>query len=289
MGDSRGSKLTADSYPPQRHMLRDLLISMQFHGKRRCSGRAPVVPEICTDRGGVQVGVVATLVDVLGGALAIRAVYPDWIATADLSIFTTRRASSGSVNASGAVIRAGRTTVVIEVDIIEEPGGSAQASTRIGSAIMTFSRLPRRRDTSRLDDDSKAAVTFATGGSGLSRSYLDEVGIRILDDAAGAVELNMSDYVRNSIRVLQGGVVALLTDVAGQHAGRVAMGEPVVTRDLTIHYLSQGKIGPFRTRAKVVRTTSNTALTRVEVIDRGANNRLLAVGMNAAALDDTVT
>lgn len=47
-------------YPPLRHMLRDLLISVEFEEKTRCTVRAPVVPQVGTDRGGVQVGDVAT-------------------------------------------------------------------------------------------------------------------------------------------------------------------------------------------------------------------------------------
>jgi uncharacterized protein (TIGR00369 family) len=225
------------------------------------------VPEICTDRGGVHVGVVATLVDVLGASLAIRAIYPDWIATANLSIYTTRPAISGTVVASGTVIRAGQSINVIDVDISEELSSSTHPSTSIGSAIMTFSRLPRRKDTIEVEADSVSGVTFTLEGSGLSRRYLDEVGLQILDD-----------------RAIQGGIVALLADVAGQCAARAATGQRLITKDLTIHYLSQGKVGPFRTRARVLRKTSDTVLSRVEVVDRGANDRLLMVGMNTATL-----
>jgi uncharacterized protein (TIGR00369 family) len=266
-------------------MLRDLLISVEFQEKTRCVVRAPVVPEICTDRGGVHVGVVGTLVDVLGASLAIRALYPDWIATAGLSIYLTRPPISGTIVASGTVIRAGQSINVIDVDISEESSSSTHPSSAIGSAIMTFSRLPRRKDTIEVEADSVNGITFAVEGSGLSRRYLDEVGLQILDDTAGIVEIKMTEYVRNSFGAIQGGMVALLADIAGQCAARAATGQPLITKDLTIHYLSQGKVGPFRTRARMLRQTNDTALTRVEVVDRGANDRLLMVGMNTATLD----
>jgi len=272
-------------YPPLRHMLRDLLISVEFQEKTRCVVRAPVVPQVCTEQGGVHVGVVATLVDVLGATLAIRAIYPDWIATAGLSIYTTRPAISGTIVASGTVIRAGQSINVIDVDIREELSGSTHPSSSIGSAIMTFSRLPRRKDTIEVEADSVNGVAFAVEGSGLSRRYLDEVGLRILDDTAGIAEVKMTDYVRNSFGAIQGGIVALLADIAGQSAARAATGQPLITKDLTIHYLSQGKVGPFRTRARVLRETSDTVLTRVELVDSGASDRLLMVGMNTATLD----
>jgi hypothetical protein len=35
----------------------------------------------------------------------------------------------------------------------------------------------------------------------------------------------------------------------------------------------------------VLRKTNDTAVTRIEVVDKGANDRLLTVGMNTATLD----
>ena len=281
--------MNADNYPPQRHITRDLMIFLEFQGNRQGTNRVPVVPEICTDQGTMHVGVIVMLVDILGGLLTARAIYPDWFATANLFMHTTGRASSGVVVATGLVIRSGRTTVVIEVDICKEAGDSTGSSTSIGSAIMTFSRLPRREDTLKfkVDEDSNEAFHFSMDGSGLSQHYLDEVGLHILDEGAGVVELNMSDYIRNSLYSINGGMVATLADIAGQYAARKATGKPLITTDLEVHYLEQGKAGPFQTKTTVLRKTEDTALTRVEVIDRGADDRLMAVIMNTLILDDS--
>lgn len=284
MGNNKLSDAIIDGYPPQHHMLRDLLISVEFPDSTRCAVRAPVVPEICTDQGGVHVAVVATLVDVLGASLAIRAVYPDWIATANLSIYTARPVTSGTIVASGRVVRAGQTMNVVDVGISAESSTSASPGSSVGCAIMAFSRLPRKKDTLQVKMDSANATTFAVKGSGLHRHYLDEVGVQILDDRAGIAEVKMSEYVRNSFQAIQGGIIALLADVAGQCAARVIMGKPVITKDMSIHYLSQGKVGPFRSKANVIRITNDTALTRVEVVDRGANDRVLMVAMTTATL-----
>jgi len=285
MENNKLSEVITNDYPPLHHMLRDLLISVEFPDNVRCVVRAPIVPEICTDRGGVLVGVIATLMDVLGASLAIKAAYPDWIATADLSIYTTRPATSGTIVASGMVIRAGQTMNVIDVDISAESSSSTRPGTSVGCAIITFSRLPRKKDTIEVKVDSVNSTTFAVKGSGLHRHYLNEVGIQIMDDRAGIVEIKMSDYVRNSFNAIQGGIIALLADIAGQCAARAITGQPLITKDMSIHYLSQGRVGPFRTRARMLRKTGDTALTRVEVVDRGANDRLLMVGMNTATLD----
>jgi uncharacterized protein (TIGR00369 family) len=276
-----------DGYPPRHHLLRDLRISVEFQKGWRSIVRAPVVPEVCSDHGGMRVGVIATLIDVLGGTLSIRMVYPDWIATADLSIHTAQRASSGFVAASGSVTRAGRTRVVIEVEIRQEAPGPEHASHAIGSAMMTFSRLSSGKDTPevQIDDNLSEVVDFALEGSGLDRPCLDAFGVRVVDPARGLVEIEMRDYLRNSLGSLQGGMFAILADTAGQHAARAATGKPLTTSDLAIHYLMPGKVGPFRTRATVLRTTADTALTRVDVIDSGGEDRAIAVVMNTATLD----
>ena len=136
----------ADEYPPHNHILRDLGVSLEFQGQGRAVIRAPVVPEIRTEDGSLQIGAVATMIDVLGGGMTIRAVHPDWMAA----------------------------------------------------------------------------------------------------------------------------------------------GKSMETKDLAVQYLSQGKRGPFRTRTRVLRVTDDTALTRVEVIDRGLEDRLIAVVMNTAVAHSRV-
>ena len=276
----------ADEYPPHNHILRDLGVSLEFQGQGRAVIRAPVVPEIRTKDGSLQIGAVATMIDVLGGALTIRAVHPDWMATASLSVHLVGRPTFDTIAAAGKVLRAGRTMAIIDVDIREEGCGPERATQSIGTAMMTFSRLPRREDTPAFEPDIEVSETvdFGIEGSGLKRPCRDAVGVRVLDEEAGVVELELREYVRNSLRVLQGGMIAVLSDAAGEMAAGAVAGRPMTTKDLAVQYLSQGKKGPFRTRARVVRTTDDTALTRVEVIDRGMEDRLIAVVMNTAVL-----
>lgn len=278
--------MSADAYPPRNHMLRDLNIVLEYKGKESSTARAPVVPAVCNDRGAMQVGVLAAMIDLLGGILAARVVYPDWIATADLLICSTQRARTGEVTAVGSVVRAGRAAVVIEADILAGTKESDSTATSIGSAVATFSRLPRRDDNLDIgrDDGSHQVLAFGADDPGLSQHLLDKAGLRVLDEAAGAVELNMCEYVRNSFRALQGGMVALMADVAGQYAARAVAGKPVTTADLAIHYLSQGKAGPFYTRTKVLRMTGDSVLTRVEILDRGADDLLMTVAINTATV-----
>jgi len=278
--------VTADAYPPRDHMLRDLNLFVEYKGKERSTARAPVVPAVCNDQGTMHVGILATMIDLLGGILAASVAYPDWIATADLSVYSKQRAQAGEVTAVGSVVRAGRAAVVVEAEILAEIAESGAAATSIGSAVATFSRLPRREDNLNIGSDDGSHQVFALRAEvpGLSQHLLEKAGLRVLDEAVGVVELDMSEYVRNSFRALQGGMVALMADVAGQYAARAIAHKPVITADLAIHYLSQGKAGPFYTRTKVLRMTGDSVLTRVEILDRGADDLLMTVAINTATI-----
>ncbi|MDM7999570.1 MAG: hotdog domain-containing protein [Dehalococcoidia bacterium] len=278
--------VNAETYPPPDHILRDLNILLEYKGKGNCTARIPVVPAVCNDRGFVQVGVLAALIDLLGGVLAAKVVHPDWIATAEMSVYSTQRATGNEVVAAGSVLRAGRAAVVIEAQVLTREGRAATPGTLVGSAVATFSRLPHREGNLDIgeDDGAHQVAAFTSQGAGLRGTLLDKAGLIILDERAGVVELGMSQYVRNSFGALQGGVVALMADIAGQCAARAAAQKPVITTDLAIHYLTQGKTGPFRTATNVLRATAESVLTRIEVLDRAAGDLLVAAAVNAAAV-----
>ncbi len=284
MGENREESGDNGQYPPHNHILRDLRVCLTFQGEGKAVVRAPVVPEIRAPDGSVQVGAVATMIDVLAGALTFRAVYPDWIATASLSVHLARRPVCETLVAAGEVIRSGRTMAIIDVDIREEGSGADGSAPSIGTGMTTFSRLPRRDDTPVFEPalEANETVDFGIDGSGLKRPYRDAAGIRVLDPGAGVVELELKAYVRNSLRVLQGGMIGVLADTAGELAAGAALGKGMITKDLAIQYLSQGKKGPFRTRTRMIRRTGNTSLTRVDVIDRGLEDRVIAVVMNTS-------
>lgn len=278
----------AGPYPPQNHMLRDLSIEVVTAGKEDATIQAPVVPEACSENGVLYVGLLATLVDVLGGVMAIPAVSPDWISTSNLSIHTTRQVLSGQVLAEGHVLRSGRTSVVIGVDIQAEKASTPAKMSPAGYATITYSRLPGNKTKLRMKttDNPHEPVRFSLKGTVLDKPFIQKAGVLILDRAAGKLVLEMNDYVRNSLGSLQGGMTAFLADLAGQYAAREATGKPGQTRDLVIHYMSPGMTGPFLTTAEVLRIDHHSVLTRIRVLDQGNNHRLMAVVLNSVRLSD---
>ena len=83
--------------------------------------------------GGVRAGVLATLVDVVGGAVAIRSVLPDWMATADLTLQMAGPADGPWVEARATILRRGRTTLVVEALVfnVDEDGSDGDRRARV--------------------------------------------------------------------------------------------------------------------------------------------------------------
>jgi uncharacterized protein (TIGR00369 family) len=232
-------------------------------------------------------GVIATLMDVLGGGLALTTFYPDWAATTHLSVQSIGRALSGYIDAQGELRKTGRNTVLVKVDIRHAPHEQG-GLTPVATAIIGFTRFsPRERSRLFQIDPMAGKMPYSNpDSSGLVQPLYDKVGLKILNEAEALVQVEISDYVRNSFNALHGGVAALLADLAGQTAARHATGKPFVTTDLAIHFLRLGEVGPFQTRTALLRKTDETVLSLVEILDTGAGGRVLNIATNLATLDN---
>jgi len=261
------------TYPPDRHLLRDLQLSFEHTDERTSIAWIPVVPALTSRDGSARAGALATLVDVIGGGLAARAAQPDWIATADLTLHLTGAATSGPVEARGRVAHSGRTTVVIEVGLRDDRG------REIGLATMSFARLPRRVENPDLSDSmTTGASSMALPSSGLERTLLDEIGIEVVDAVSGTVESPVRDWSRNSLGSMQGGAVAVVIEAAAEAASSAANAGEVVVSDMQLTYLALARVGPVRTRVEVLDARPGVVVTRVELIDAGSDDRLTTIG-----------
>jgi uncharacterized protein (TIGR00369 family) len=260
------------TYPPERHLLRDLRLSFE-HGENYTS-RAwmPVVPELCSDDGAVRAGALATLVDVIGGGLAATVAHPGWIATADLTLHVVASVTSGSVEARARVAHTGRTTVVIEVELRDDTGAE------VGIATMSFAVLPRRDDNPDITTSmTTGASTMALSGSGMRGSILDELEVRVVDAPRGELEAPVGTWSLNSLGAMQGGAVATLVDAAAELAARAASNELLVVRDIQLTYLALARVGPILTRVEVLGSRPGAVTAHVELLDTGAASRVTSV------------
>lgn len=263
------------AYPPDDHVLRDLRLWIERGEQGSCAG-LEVVPEMLGDTGKLRAGILGILIDAAAGDMAVRTALPRWVATSDLAYHVLRPVDSGRLEARPALLRKTRSTIVIEVEISDARGP-------MGLATLTFAMLEATAAVRRMGaGDPSSRTEFQLEHSALRAPFLAAIGARVIDAPEGVVELPLGPYVGNSLGALQGGLVATLLDVAAESAARAATGAPCVSVDLALNYLSMGKVGPIRSRARVLRSTSAGALLRVELHDTGADDRLLTVGTVSA-------
>jgi uncharacterized protein (TIGR00369 family) len=255
--------------------------------------RTRVTPFVASADGGVRAGVLATLVDIVGGALAARALRPDWLATADLSLQLVGPAPGPCVEARGSVLRRGRTTLVVEALVVgvDEDGGDRTHDGRpadpVAWASMTFAVLPAQNPGSSIQLAEELPIRWAFTGGDLAVPVLDALGVTVVDAAAGRLSLPVRPYLHNSFGAVQGGVTALLAEAAAAEAlgaARGGDGSAVVVTDLQIAYLALGKVGPIVTGVRVLGAgPDGRPAAVVELRDAGADGRLTAVVNVAAA------
>ena len=278
----------AGTYPPPDQILSALGIEVAWLGQGDLAGRALVDPALL-GRGGrpAGVGALVPIVDLVAGARATRTARGDWLATADvwLSSRDPRRGSAGSdpsdrgeprgagagpapvaggpevdgrsLSLTTRLLRAGKRSTVVAVEV--SAGGSPLASSSV-----EFSRI-RREATSHDPVGPADPGAWSRLGSGplLDRPLEEACGFRVVDAAAGVVEVDRAPFVNNSIGTLQGGVVALLADVAAA----ATVGPDARTVDLQFRFLDQTGDGPARTSAELVRRDAAGSVVRVEVTD----------------------
>jgi uncharacterized protein (TIGR00369 family) len=92
-------------------------------------------------RGALQGGLLATLVDVVAGRAVLLGGPRDGVATADLSIHFLRGLTDGPARAVATVVRRGRRTAVVTVDVLDVGTGSLCAV-----ATVAFSVVPAPTD-----------------------------------------------------------------------------------------------------------------------------------------------
>ncbi len=291
--------MTIAGYPPAHHILSDLGIQSESATETSATARIRVTPNITAADGGVRAGVLAVLVDIVGGTVGVRALRPDWMATADLSLHLVRPATGPFVEARAEVLRQGRTTLVIEAGVFNvsadgsDVGPVAGQPVPVAWATMTFAVLAGQSPTSTLDVSSELPTRWSFSGAGLEVPVTEALSISFDGAGSGRVSMPVGEYLFNSFGAVQGGVMALLGDVAGAEAARAAGGpgaESLVVTDLQVAYLALGRVGPIVSRSRVLDGGGDGSRRSavVELVDEGAGGRLTTV-INVGAVPVATT
>jgi uncharacterized protein (TIGR00369 family) len=97
----------------------------------------PVRPQTVNTAGALQGGLIATLADVAAGSLGLRYLAPGTgLTTADLFIRYLRPVTEGSARAVARIVRAGRRTVIAQVDIFRSSDDELAATATVNFAVV---------------------------------------------------------------------------------------------------------------------------------------------------------
>ncbi len=297
--------MPATGYPPPDHIFRDLGVGIDVPTATTARARFPVTPQLSGADGGARVGVLAVLVDLAAGAAAVRSLHPDWMATADLSVQLAAPVLGPWVEARASVVRRGRTTLVVEAALFDVAGDhppdaaldggdepvpwsdpQSAPGAQVGMGTVTMAVLPARPGGPELPADPTFPAQSAFGTGALRRALADVTSVRVLDGPAGRLSMPVVPYVHNSFGAAQGGVMALLGELAGlaavdaaasadrtEDAGGSGVGG--VVTDLEVAYLALGRVGPILSEARVLSAAADgSGHADVELRDAGADDRL---------------
>ena len=279
----------SETYPPENHYLRDLQLRFAVR-EDGLSVQLPISEAFCDESGQLLAGILATAIDIGSGAVAGRLASPDWVATSDISLHVLAPLAGSTLRLDCTLVRRGRSLIVLQTDVFDADQEIARPA--VGAARATagcaFAVLPDR-GTSQGGRPGKrpARGEFPRSESPLEQPILEKLGIEAIDAAAGRFTMPLSDYVRNTYSALQGGLSGVLAELACRGMGECLLGRRPSTRDLRIRYLSQGRVGPFKTKTELLRHTSSEALARVRIVDCGAEDRPVAVASVSVALTNT--
>jgi len=244
-------------------------------------GHFPGTANTLDANGRLGTDLLTCIIDSIGGMTSGLASLPDWIVTTNLMV---RRAPDALTGARGTgeltldthVLRRGRSSVVTRVEVADSDG-AAVATSWMSCAILTpangpppFTRPVQPFEREVPNDPIFAAPTheFFNLSAG---------------ETPGEAHLSIEQRLRNPWGILHGGSSAVVLDAAARSLvlGRSTV-EPTpeaIVTDLAVHYLSPGRVGPIVATATSTGRRGPDHLVRVEVRDRGADDRLMALAM----------
>jgi uncharacterized protein (TIGR00369 family) len=243
-----------------------------------CRGWAWHAPELSVlDTEFPHASAMLTYADIVLGLLSGYASAPRISLTADLRAQVLHAPPFGPIEVEGRLLKIGRTTTVGKTTF-SVPGVDLPFAISFG----TFIGSPRPGDLRELDPsrppEPRKVLTLA-------QPFADRLGIRMVD--AGVAEADHRADLLNTSDSIQGGVLALVAEVAAQSLASAAAGRTFVVDDLDVRYLRSARVGPARAHARLLHLTDTRATAEIEIRDLGGDNRIVSyAGAHCAAVDD---
>ena len=120
----------------------------------------------------------------------------------------------------------------------------------------------------------------------LSLPLREEAAIEVIDAAAGVVQVELTDELRNPAGTFQGAMVALLAEAAAEDLVLARFGHPAIVTDLDLRYLAATGAGPVRTTSTLLGERADSAI-EIQLVDLSTDT--LTTLVHAAATPVAVT
>jgi uncharacterized protein (TIGR00369 family) len=244
---------------PGRGVSSYMRLDLRETGEAHITGRARALDHLRAPDGRLRTGALLTLVDSVGGLCGGLAALPDgWVVSTNIAARIVSGVATGPLRMESHVLRTGRNNVVTDVTVYDD----GAASTMLVSGVVTSSILvpadgpPQWERPVVMTWGRDAPVTAPP-------SIPDWLGVRAVDSTR--VEIDLAEHLRNPWGILHGGVVAMLVDLAAEHATRST------PSDVVLHFLAPNRVGPVRAAATVLGRRSDGEVVRVDVRDEGAD------------------
>ena len=204
--------------------------------------------------------VLATIADCVAGIPACWVTAPSLAVTLDIAVWTAAERCGDHLSMTGKIVKRGLSTVAGEIRFTD-----ATTTDLVAISYLTFMPSPRPQDQA-----PPRATSMRTDGS-MTVPFPEHVGVRV--PCRGTAEVDLVRFTTQAAGTLQGGIVALVAEVAAESLA----GTPVL--DLDVRYLNAVRVGPGRATA----TNVGRDLVRIEVRDGGSDDRLAALVMARTA------
>ena len=248
----------AQAFEPGRIFIRDLNFqSVPGPNPQEVAGTATLSEHLRHPATSVpRLSVLATIADCVAGVAAGSAFHPRLGLTLDIGVHIIAPKIADDLAIAARLLKEGRTTVSAEVRFSDRWTGEL-----VAISDLTFIASPRPQDL------APTALAYVRSEGTMPVPFPDHVGVRRVQP--GIAEVELGPLVAQASGTVQGGIIALLAEVAAETlCDRLIVG-------LDVRYLAAVRSGPGRASARAL----NDALIRVEVRDVGSNDRLTALAM----------
>jgi acyl-coenzyme A thioesterase PaaI-like protein len=252
---------------PRQHLYAHLGISMGATGELTSAGRMPVGPDIVTP-GGIRAALLALLVEGGFGANFLDAgLFP----VLDNMTVHVRDGGDGVAyaQADGEIVRPGSRRAVARGRVVDADVPSRLlAYAHIGYWMIQprDEYMPRGTPRTAVDDGERTPPT---------ESILDAMEMQVQPETGACELLAVHPGVQAPEGRLHGGAHQLMHEAAAlAGAARTVDTDRLRVEDFSIRFLAPAFAGPFVATPTVLSTSPDDLLCQVELVDRGADDRI---------------